>query len=102
LAFGYVSRSLGPAGRLAVASAALEPRKTMRVPKNQPFRIRIRFAIAGIAVALKTEHSLRYQAAALACVILVLAFFRLEPLWWAVVALSSAAVISAELFNTAL
>jgi len=39
---------------------------------------------------------------ALAGVLAVLLIFRPEPLWWAMVAVASAAVISAELFNTAL
>ncbi|HEY6482604.1 MAG TPA: diacylglycerol kinase [Steroidobacteraceae bacterium] len=64
--------------------------------------MRCRFAIQGLAAGLRSEHSLRYQMVALACVVVALIRFRLEPLWWAIVALSSAAVISAELFNTAL
>lgn len=74
----------------------------MRTHKNQPLPRRLRFAIAGLAAAFRSEHSLRYQAGALAGVIVVLSLFRLEPVWWAIVALSSSAVISAELFNTAL
>lgn len=74
----------------------------MRTHKNQPLPRRVRFAIAGLAAAFRSEHSLRYQAGALAGVIGVLSLFRLEPVWWAIVALSSSAVISAELFNTAL
>jgi len=74
----------------------------MRVPKNQPFLLRLRCALAGIAAGLRSEHSLRYQVVALAGAIIVLCVFRPEPIWWAAVALSSAAVISAELLNTAL
>jgi diacylglycerol kinase (ATP) len=70
--------------------------------KNQPFSARLRFALAGIAHALRAERSLRTQAALLAGVLLVLLWFRPEPLWWALVALASAAVLAAELFNTAL
>jgi undecaprenol kinase len=70
--------------------------------KNQPFARRLRFAIAGLASGLRSEHSLRFQLAALVLVILALSVFRPDPIWWALVALASAAVISAELFNTAL
>jgi undecaprenol kinase len=52
--------------------------------------------------AFRTEHSLKFQVAALAVVLIVLIAARPEPLWWALVALTSSAVIAAELFNTAL
>ncbi len=74
----------------------------MRVPKNQPFGVRFGYAVAGIAAALRSEHSLRIQTGTLALVLVVLCIFRPEPIWWAIVALSAAAVISAELLNTAI
>ncbi len=74
----------------------------MRVPKNQPFRLRLRYAWAGIATGLRLEHSLRIQLVALAVAVAVLCIFRPEPIWWAAVALSSGLVISAELLNTAI
>lgn len=74
----------------------------MKTSKNQPFLSRLRFAWAGIIHALRAEHSLRFHLFALCLVLIVLAIFRPEPQWWAIVILSSAAVISAELFNTAL
>jgi len=61
----------------------------------------LRFAWAGIIHALRAEHSVRFHLFALGLVLIVLAIFRPEPQWWAIVILSSAAVISAELFNTA-
>jgi diacylglycerol kinase (ATP) len=70
--------------------------------KNQPFAARLRFALAGLAHALRAERSLRTQLALLGLVLLVLLWFRPEPLWWALVALASGAVLAAELFNTAL
>jgi diacylglycerol kinase (ATP) len=39
---------------------------------------------------------------AFALVLIALAVIRPEPLWWALVILASAGVISAELFNTAI
>lgn len=74
----------------------------MRTPKNQPFGLRLRCAVAGLSVAVRSEHSLRYQLFALAGAVLVLAILRPEPIWWAAVALSSGAVLAAELFNTAI
>jgi diacylglycerol kinase (ATP) len=74
----------------------------MRTPKNQSFGLRLRCALAGLVAGVRSEHSLRLQLVALAGAILVLACFRPEPIWWAAVALSSAAVLAAELFNTAL
>jgi diacylglycerol kinase (ATP) len=70
--------------------------------KNQPFMRRVRFALAGLASGWRTEHSLRYQLGALICVVVALIVLRLEPIWWALVALTSCSVIAAEMFNTAL
>ena len=74
----------------------------MQPHKNQPFRARLRFALAGLVAAVRSERSLRLQLAALGAVIVGLAVLRVEPLWWAIVGLTGAAVLSAELFNTAL
>ena len=49
-----------------------------------------------------TEHSLKFQVTAFGVMLLVLAVFRPEPMWWALVLLTSGAVIAAELFNTAI
>jgi diacylglycerol kinase (ATP) len=70
--------------------------------KNQPFGVRLRFALAGLAHALRTERSLRTQLAALLVACIVLLRLRPEPLWWALVALAAGGVLAAELFNTAL
>ena len=74
----------------------------MRPHKNQPFVTRLRFALAGLAAALRAERSLRFQVFALTVIVVLLVTLRLEPLWWAVVGLTAFAVLSAELFNTAL
>ena len=74
----------------------------MQDHKNQHFLRRLRFAASGLVVAWRSEHSLRYQSVALVCVFITLIVLRLEPMWWAVVTLTCCAVISAELFNTAL
>ena len=70
--------------------------------KNQAFQRRLRFALHGLAHGLRSEHSLKVQAATFGVVIIVLLMLRPGPLWWALVLLSSAAVMAAELFNTAI
>jgi len=70
--------------------------------KSQSFGARLKFALAGLGHALRFEPSFRIQCAALlaACVLLLLA--RPGALWWALVVLASAAVLAAELLNTAI
>ncbi len=70
--------------------------------KNLPFHRRLRFALAGIAHALGSEHSLRLQAAAFALVLVALALIHPGALWWAAVLLASAGVLATELLNTAI
>lgn len=74
----------------------------MKTGKNQRFLSRLRFALAGIAHALRSEQSLRTQTVALVAVLAVLAMVRPGPLWWALVILAASAVLAAELFNTAI
>ena len=70
--------------------------------KNQHFHVRLMFALRGIAQALRSEASLRLQALAGAAAFLVLLVLRPPAVWWALVSLASAAVMAAELFNTAI
>ena len=72
------------------------------VGKNQPFLTRLGFALKGLAFALRSENSLKFQAGALVAVVIALAILEPGPLWWAIVLLASSAVLAAELFNTAL
>jgi diacylglycerol kinase (ATP) len=51
---------------------------------------------------LRGEASLRVQAAVFAVVIITLIVLRPAAVWWALVLLASAAVLAAELFNTAI
>jgi len=60
------------------------------------------FALAGLMYGLRTERSVRFEAVVLVLVLVVLAIFRPEPIWWAVAALASAGVLAAELLNTAI
>jgi diacylglycerol kinase (ATP) len=74
----------------------------MTVHKNQPFSHRVRFALAGLAAAWRYESNFRLQLGALVAVVIALMVLRVEPLWWALVLLTSGMVLSAELVNTAL
>jgi undecaprenol kinase len=70
--------------------------------KNQSFAARLRCALAGLAHAASSEWSLRAQLLALVVVLAALAWWRPAPYWWALVLVSSGAVLSAELLNTAI
>ena len=74
----------------------------MDTHKNRPLLARARFALDGFLYGLRTERSLQTQAAVLLVVIIALVVLKLAPLWWALVILSSAAVLAAEMFNTAI
>ena len=69
---------------------------------NQPFFARLRFALAGLVFGLRSENSLKFHFIVLVAVLAVLVYVRPDPLWWAIVLLASALVITAELVNTAL
>ena len=70
--------------------------------KNLSFARRLRFALAGLAHALRAERSLQTQAVIFVLVLVALSLFRPAPVWWALVLFASAAVLAAELFNTAI
>jgi len=70
--------------------------------KNHSFPARLRYALNGIAHALRAEHSAQFQAGALLAAIVGLIVLRPPPVWWALVLLAGALVLAAELMNTAL
>ncbi|HQZ03194.1 MAG TPA: diacylglycerol kinase [Thauera sp.] len=70
--------------------------------KGQGFQRRLGFALQGLQRTVGTERSFRTHLFAAAAVLLVLLVTRPAPLWWAVLGLAVAAVLMAELFNTAL
>ena len=74
----------------------------MQANKNLPFLARLRFALTGFTHAWRNERSFKTQASALLVALIVLVILRPAPMWWALVALSSAGVLGAELFNTAI
>jgi diacylglycerol kinase (ATP) len=70
--------------------------------KNRRFHHRLGFAISGIISTLRTENSFRTQVLAAIAIVASLAWLRPDPLWWAIVALTIAVVLAAELLNTAI
>ncbi|MBS0366009.1 MAG: diacylglycerol kinase [Proteobacteria bacterium] len=73
----------------------------MNKHRNQPLHTRFAFALQGLGYALRTQRSLQTEVVALLGVVAVLLATRPEPLWWALLLLSSSAVLAAELLNTA-
>jgi len=69
--------------------------------KNQPFRERLRFALAGLRHAARAEKSVRIQIVVFVLVMVVMALLRPGPAWWGLVLLASAGVLATELVNTA-
>jgi diacylglycerol kinase (ATP) len=70
--------------------------------KNQPFARRLGFALGGIAYTLRSEKSFRIHAAAAVAITAVMLWLQPAPIWWAVVVLTIALVLVAELVNTAI
>jgi diacylglycerol kinase (ATP) len=70
--------------------------------KNRPLLLRLGFALRGLAHGLSRGTSLKVQAAAAVAVLLALIALRPAPLWWALLLSACAAVLSAELLNTAI
>ena len=70
--------------------------------KNQPFFIRMGFALQGIAAAFRMESSFRLQCIVTMMVVIVLAWYKPAMVWWALLLLNCGLVLAAELFNTAL
>jgi undecaprenol kinase len=73
----------------------------MSTYKNQSFPARVGFALRGLAHALRSERSLRWQLLALVGAVAALVLLRPGALWWALVLLAAACVLAAELLNTA-
>ena len=70
--------------------------------KNQPFHKRLGFAAHGILTAWRNENSFKMQSCAALCVLVVLAWRRPVPMWWAFLLISCGTVLAAELFNSSL
>lgn len=74
----------------------------MNAHKNQPLAHRLRFAAAGLLHGLRAERSLRFETGVFGLVVIALLVLRPGAVWWALVMTTSASVLAAELFNTAL
>jgi diacylglycerol kinase (ATP) len=70
--------------------------------KNQSFTRRLAFAFAGLRTAWRTENSFKIHVVATVVVVAAMAWLRPPPVWWAVILLTVAAVLAAELVNTAI
>jgi diacylglycerol kinase len=70
--------------------------------KNQPFARRLSYAVGGIRVAFRTEASFRTQLLLAVMAGVALALLRPPLVWVALCIVSGAAVLAAELLNTAL
>lgn len=70
--------------------------------KGQTFTTRLGYALAGLRAAWRQEASVRTHAVATVAVVALLVFSHASALWWAVMALTVGAVVSAELLNTAI
>lgn len=70
--------------------------------KGHRFADRLGFAWAGLCTAWRMEKSLRTHAWATVVVLVALLITRAPAVWWGVMALTIALVVSAELLNTAI
>lgn len=70
--------------------------------KGHRFTDRLGFAWAGLRSAWRMEKSLRTHALATLAVLGALLITGASPAWWAIMALTVAVVVTAELLNTAI
>ncbi len=70
--------------------------------KNQVFKQRLGFALAGLQSAWKNERSFRTQIFYAVVALSSLLILQPEPMWWALIGIIVFLVLAAELFNTAL
>jgi len=70
--------------------------------KNLSFSRRLAFAIRGLRTAWSGESSFRTHVSVAFSVIIATVIAQPAPVWWALLLLVITAVISAELFNTAI
>lgn len=70
--------------------------------KNQPFHVRMGFAVHGFMTALRSESSFRVHVLAAVGVLVLLLVTHPSPWWWVVMILTVTIVMATELLNTAL
>ncbi|MEO5668848.1 MAG: diacylglycerol kinase [Bdellovibrionota bacterium] len=62
----------------------------------------VRFAVRGLRIIFLTERNFRIQVLCLLAALTTFAFFRAEPMWWAVFAVISGFVLALEALNSAI
>ena len=70
--------------------------------KNAPFVKRLGNALSGVSHAFQMEASFRFQVLAAIGAFIFLGVMNASAIWWGIFTLNIAAVLSAELINTAL
>ena len=70
--------------------------------KNRSFSERVQFALIGLREGWRRERSLRTQVARAVLALVVVSFLGASALWLAVVCLTIALVLAAELLNSSL
>ena len=70
--------------------------------RNSGFLKSLKNALNGFFYAIKTERNLRFHLAVANLICVFAYFFKITKLEWAVLAIAILAVLSAELFNTAI
>ena len=70
--------------------------------KNRPFRARLGFARAGLAIVWRNEHSFRSQLRLAGIMLLALVLLRPGWLWAAVLVSAAVVVLALEMANAAL
>jgi undecaprenol kinase len=76
--------------------------KTNLEMKNRWFFDRVRFALIGLREGWRRERSFRSQAAMAVLALVVVAFLGASALWIAIIGLTIALVLAAELLNSSL
>ncbi len=70
--------------------------------KNQSFYRRFRFAWNGLCSTFKQENSFKTEVAFAILAIIILFFFKAEPVWWAIFLILITVIMALELVNTAI
>jgi diacylglycerol kinase (ATP) len=70
--------------------------------KNRPFRARLGFALAGLAIVWRRENSFRTQCGLAAIAAIVTAVLRPDWIWMALITVTIAIVLLLEMVNAAL
>lgn len=70
--------------------------------KNKPLHIRMTYALNGLALAFRSEKSVRFQILVAIAVICLLGLVQPPIFWWVIILMMISLVLLAELVNTAI